>query len=389
MAMLGDAVLAMWWHLPAGCREEFEHWHVHEHFPERLGIPGFLRGSRWHGTDDGDSVFVIYELAGHDVLSSPAYLARLNAPTPWSTKMMPNHLGMVRTQCRVLASQGGLVGGHALTIRLSAQPSAEAALQAHLSALIDALPARPGLTGACLARHERPDIAATVEQRIRGADAEADWVLVVSGYQPETLRALAAGELGPPALAAVGAAADVVTGLYELRFSATPADVAPTESSKATRFESVPRRLPDGFQRHDRPSPLTAPWEPIYARHDEAAVVLAVDVRHAHCNSRGMVHGGLVAALADNAMGLSALRVVTRAGMPDARGVTVSLTIDFVEGVRIGDWLEFVPTVVRAGGTLAFVEFHARVGERIVARGSATFRIVQAVAAQAQGSSKR
>jgi acyl-coenzyme A thioesterase PaaI-like protein len=32
-------------------------------------------------------------------------------------------------------------------------------------------------------------------------------------------------------------------------------------------------------------------------------------LRAVHCNSRGFVHGGVIAALADNAMGLSFVRV--------------------------------------------------------------------------------
>jgi hypothetical protein len=47
MAFLGQAAIAMWWNMAAEHWEEFEHWHSHEHFPERMGIPGFLRGSRW------------------------------------------------------------------------------------------------------------------------------------------------------------------------------------------------------------------------------------------------------------------------------------------------------------------------------------------------------
>ena len=128
MALLGDAALAMWWDMAPAMRAEFQDWHTHEHFPERLAIPGFRRASRWQAADGGDGFFVLYELASHDVLSSPAYLARLNAPTPWSTKLMPHHANMVRSQCRVVATQGGGIAAHALTLRLSPQPSALNAL---------------------------------------------------------------------------------------------------------------------------------------------------------------------------------------------------------------------------------------------------------------------
>ena len=101
MSLLGKAAVAMWWNIRAEQRSEFGDWHSHEHFPERLGIPGFRRGSRWTSALDAEGFFVLYELEQYETLTSKGYLDRLNAPTPWSTKMMPHHLNMVRSQCRV------------------------------------------------------------------------------------------------------------------------------------------------------------------------------------------------------------------------------------------------------------------------------------------------
>src|SRR4030095_7801026 len=98
---------------------EFEHWHTHEHFPERLGIPGFRRATRWTSADGGEGIFVMYELEGYEVLASSAYGARLNSPTPWSTRLMQDHRTMVRSQCRLLESFGINPARHALTVRLS------------------------------------------------------------------------------------------------------------------------------------------------------------------------------------------------------------------------------------------------------------------------------
>ena len=70
MALLGKAVLAMWWDVSAEARPELEHWHAHEHVPERLAIPGFLRASRWTAIADGEGFFVMYELQDHAVLAS-------------------------------------------------------------------------------------------------------------------------------------------------------------------------------------------------------------------------------------------------------------------------------------------------------------------------------
>jgi hypothetical protein len=225
MALLGQAALAMWWEVEARHAGDFQHWHSHEHFPERLAIPGFRRATRWRQVDGGPGVLVTYELADHSVLSSQAYLDRLNAPTPWSTRMMPLHRHMVRSQCEVLESRGAYAAAHVLAVRLSpCAPDAAAGLRGALRGLVDALPLRAGLNGAHLLRHRMPPIAQTTEQKLRGGDQVADWVLLVSGYDRAVLRALEQGELSPAALAAQGAR-DAIHGLYELAVSALPSDL--------------------------------------------------------------------------------------------------------------------------------------------------------------------
>ena len=83
---------------------EHDDWHTHEHMPERLAIPGFLRGTRWTRTTPGPRYCVIYEVESPAVLGSPAYRARLDAPTPWTTRMMACYSGMRRTLCEVVAA---------------------------------------------------------------------------------------------------------------------------------------------------------------------------------------------------------------------------------------------------------------------------------------------
>lgn len=223
--MLGQAALAMWWDISPPIREEFEYWHSHEHFPERLALPGFERGSRWAHAAGGEGFFILYELATYEALVSREYLARLNAPSTWSQKMMPHHRHMVRSQCRVLASRGGAVAGHALTVRFSPAPGAEEGLRAHLEALVHQLPAQPGITGAHLLRTDTPAIASTTEQRIRGnADLAADWIFVANGYDAPALRRLAAGKLPAGSLQAAGAAEGAINGIYGLRLSMVPAE---------------------------------------------------------------------------------------------------------------------------------------------------------------------
>jgi hypothetical protein len=224
MSLLGSAAVAMWWDIAAPARAEFEDWHSHEHFPERMGIPGFNRGSRWADAEGGESFFVLYELDNHDTLASPDYLARLNQPTPWSTRMMPQHRNMVRSQCRIWESFGGGLARFMLTLRFSPQAGREEALRGELRDRFGSLKERPGLTGCHLLKTETPAIAQTAEQRMRGGDGVADWIVLVSGYDRAAL-ACAAGSLPGDAIAAVGAVEAPVAGLYTLSYSLAKSDL--------------------------------------------------------------------------------------------------------------------------------------------------------------------
>jgi hypothetical protein len=224
MSLLGQAAVAMWWTIRAEQRSEFGDWHSHEHFPERMSIPGFRRGSRWTSTLDAEGFFVLYELETYETLTSREYLDRLNAPTPWSTKMMPHHLNMVRSQCRVAASFGGGVATSLATIRLS--PERADALRTKLIETLRELASKPGLTGAHLLLTDTPKTSApTTEQQIRGSDAAADWVVLLSGYDPEVVQAAVANQLSAQALHRAGAGENSTMGRYKLAFTMTPQDV--------------------------------------------------------------------------------------------------------------------------------------------------------------------
>ena len=211
MPLLGQAAVAMWWDIEPAQRAEFEHWHSHEHFPERLSIPGFRRGTRWASAKGGEGYFVIYELAAYDTLTSPAYLERLNNPTPWSQKMMPHHRNMIRSQCRVIESSGAGVSGFALTLRVSQLP--DEAASGGFARTLDALSAQRGIVGAHMLHTQTPAVAPTTEQKIRGGDAVADWIVLVTGYDATLLEAVARSF---PA-----ARAD----LFRLSHTMTPADL--------------------------------------------------------------------------------------------------------------------------------------------------------------------
>ncbi len=176
--MLGNAAVVMWWDLAPEVRAEWEEWHSNEHMAERLAIPGFLRGTRWVALSGAPSYFVLYEVAELATLTGGAYLDRLNNPSPWSRKMMPHHRSMVRSLCLGREGYGGGIPTVMATVRLSGRIE---------------LPRGKGLTSAHLLESQ-PMPAQTTEQKIRGGDAQAEWVLLVGGYDAQAVAAAAIPE---------------------------------------------------------------------------------------------------------------------------------------------------------------------------------------------------
>ena len=131
--------------------------------------------------------------------------------------------------------------------------------------------------------------------------------------------------------------------------------------------------LPPGFQPHFRKSPATDPWEPLYSRRrDDGAVELLFDVRAPHCNGRGFLHGGVLAALCDNAMGLTLANTLGHAA---PHIVTISLSVDYVGSAEQGARVVIAPRCLRAASGVSFCDALVTAGERVVARASASFRV--------------
>src|SRR5262249_61835197 len=82
MALFGKGGLAIWNGISESAEAEFVRWHVTEHIPERVGLPGFLRGRRYIAHEGHPKYFNFYETAAVEGLKSPTYPDRQNAPTP-------------------------------------------------------------------------------------------------------------------------------------------------------------------------------------------------------------------------------------------------------------------------------------------------------------------
>src|SRR6266542_1602341 len=110
--------------------------------------------------------------------------------------------------------------------------------------------------------------------------------------------------------------------------------------------------IPEGFERHTRRSPLTEPWEPLYAKRTDKAVIIGLRLAKPHTNGRGLIHGGLIAALSDNAMGYSCAQIM---GWSHSL-LTISLAVDFIGSAQVGQWLTIESDVIRTGSTICFAQ---------------------------------
>ena len=130
--------------------------------------------------------------------------------------------------------------------------------------------------------------------------------------------------------------------------------------------------IPEGFQPHFRKSPFTEPWEPLYSKKTEKAVIIGLRLAKPHTNSRGLIHGGLIASLADNAMGYSCALVM---GWTTSL-VTISLAVDYVGSAEIGQWLAVESEVIKTGSTICFAQSLIKADDTAIARANGTFRVL-------------
>ena len=218
-ALTGNAAMLLSFDVAADAIDEHDDWHTHEHMPERLSIPGFMRGSRWVALSGAPRYFVMYEVAQLGDLDSAAYLERLNNPTAWTIKMMPHYRGMTRGLCRVVDSFGLGIGQAALLLHFTPASGKQAVVHEWLTRqLLPDLASRPGLASAHLFETALTP-RMTGEQSIRGKDASVDWALVVTGYRPDTVASVSEHELSGERFAQHHAAQGRVRGIYRMEYS--------------------------------------------------------------------------------------------------------------------------------------------------------------------------
>ena len=173
-------VLAIWNSCVPGREAEFEEWYQHEHFHERIGVPGFLLGRRYEAVRGAPQYFCFYLTQSPGVLKSEAYLERLNNPTPQTRKIMSGPFrDMVRTACSLSMRLGAMRGSVAVTVRFTKPPASSVLQDTAKEFAADKAVACAEIWQAGSAA----EFPVSEEERVRGGDARIEACLII-----ETLR---------------------------------------------------------------------------------------------------------------------------------------------------------------------------------------------------------
>ncbi len=186
----GRGFLGIWSDIGAADETDYLHWLTREHTEERVSVPGFLGVRVFRARLPGvRRVFILYRLDDAAVVGSPAYLARLNAPTAWSSRTMPKIMNFERGGGTVLAEHGSGCGGIMTARKLAA------AEVAGVAASLPAIAAADRRVAARLLQVDRArtDIP-TTEKAMRTGDQGFAAILMVEALDDAALAGVVSGD---------------------------------------------------------------------------------------------------------------------------------------------------------------------------------------------------
>jgi hypothetical protein len=229
MALAGYGAICIWNDITADGRDDFYAWHIAEHMPERVGIPGFRRGRRYiaSAAETSPEFFTLYETDGPEVHVGQAYLNRLNNPTPWTRRVMPAFRRTSRALTRVRASFGQGPGGILATLRFAVRAGGEEAVARALAAdILPKVAPMPQITGAhlCLTDQAASGTATTESRSRTDSQAAPSWVVLIEGCNLAPVERAVAAILSDSGFVADGPA---TTGFYRLEHTRLKAASVP------------------------------------------------------------------------------------------------------------------------------------------------------------------
>ncbi len=210
--MRGAGFLAIWSDVEPGNLTDYRHWLTREHTTERVTTKGFLANRVFRAVRaDINRFFILYELEAPEVLDGPAYLARLNAPTPWSQRIMPQLGNFIRGGGVVTARAGQGEGSTIVALRIERLPESPQRLADDIVAFDGIAAVQIGATD--VARTSVP----TVEKGMRQNEGVFAGLLLIEALDEKSLRDAVrkAAEIAPDVLGNVGDP-EIYQGIFAL-----------------------------------------------------------------------------------------------------------------------------------------------------------------------------
>lgn len=136
-------------------------------------------------------------------------------------------------------------------------------------------------------------------------------------------------------------------------------------------MSTPPPDFPEAFEVSDPSDPHETVAGPFYQRKDGPIGEVFLVAEEKHCNSGGIIHGGLLMTMAD-----LALCAACRDGLEGERTITVSLNAEFLAGGKVGDFIAAKAELTRRGSSMAFARCIVGAGDKRLMTASAVTKRV-------------
>jgi len=210
--MRGAGFLAIWSDIAPNNLADYRHWLTREHTTERVTTKGFLASRVFRAARaDIHRFFILYELEAPAVLDGPAYLARLNAPTPWSQRIMPQLGNFVRGGGVMTARAGRGEGATIVALRIEHLPEQP-------QRLADAIAALDGIAAVQIGTTDQArTLVPTVEKGMRQDEGFFAGLLIIEALDEASLRSALrqAAEMAPGLFGGIGEP-EIYQGIFAL-----------------------------------------------------------------------------------------------------------------------------------------------------------------------------
>jgi hypothetical protein len=197
MALIGNAILAVWNEVDPDHEDDYNEWYLREHIPERTMVPGLFRGRRYRAETGAPRYMAFYDATSMDVLTHGPYRLQLDNPSAWTQRIMPRFRFMQRGLCDVAASVGEGMGGAAAVVHVT--PEDAPRLRAWIvETLLPELHAMPGVAAAHLwtIAPGEPRSPTTALSQKAEPERPLAWIIVVETMELAGAAAITAAILG-------------------------------------------------------------------------------------------------------------------------------------------------------------------------------------------------